>query len=66
MKDEVVVTVIATGFASDPLANIKSTFDEDDEPDDSFAPEKEKKTKKDKKNKKDKSDGLNVPSWLKK
>jgi len=66
LKDEVVVTVIATGFASDPLANIKSTFDEDDEPDDSFAPEKEKKTKKDKKNKKDKSDGLNVPSWLKK
>lgn len=74
LEGEVVVTVIATGFANDPLLNVKDEFNKVDP--NSFTnkvdvPEKDtkpnKKDRGNKKNKKDaKEDGLQVPPWLQK
>lgn len=65
--DQIVVTIIATGFASDPLSNISSTptlepaQDEEEESFSKFNPKNKKK--KDKKNKNEKMD---LPSWISK
>lgn len=73
LKDEVVVTVIATGFADDPLRNVVSDPGLIKEPDEEIAggftekeiPEpKKKKIKGEKKGKN--QEGINVPSWLSK
>lgn len=76
LKDEVVVTVIATGFETDPLENINiskpiPTVEEEEVEDLKPAkPQKRglfgKKDKKDKKSKGKDSDSLGIPSWLQK
>ena len=72
LNDEIVVTVIATGFANDPLENLDvapgavSGPEEAKEVEDTEAIDK-KKAKKDKKEKKGKTDAaLNIPDWLQK
>ncbi len=79
LGDEIVVTVIATGFAKDPLKNMKLNLGEveDEEEKDIFSQysndkpltrkekkEKERQEKLSKKHDKD-DDSLNIPSWLK-
>lgn len=78
LKDEIVVTVIATGFETDPLENLSVIHDvpieeeqTDTTPEDIFAKEPKQKKglfgKKNKKSKADKDDkGMDIPSWLRK
>ena len=78
LKDEIVVTVIATGFETDPLENLSVIHDvpieeepSDTTPEDIFAKEPKQKKglfgKKNKKSKADKDDkGMDIPSWLRK
>jgi len=81
LGDELVVTVIATGFSDDPIFNKDNKIEKKEEKakevvEETYSPPKKKKKKKSKKQKKqviDKSkdkkdnedDEINVPSWLK-
>lgn len=79
LKDDIVVTVIATGFETDPLENLLVLQDkpivEDEgkevDPDEIMTPTKKSRglfgsKGKDKKNKEKDSKGMDVPSWLRK
>ncbi|MFP4478149.1 MAG: cell division protein FtsZ [Candidatus Izemoplasmatales bacterium] len=80
LDDELVVTVIATGFSDDPIFNKDNKIEKKEEKaqevvEETFSPpkHKKKKTKKQKKqvldkskdNKENEDDEINVPSWLK-
>lgn len=70
LKDEIVVTVIATGFANDPLENITmastSMAGIEDEEKEEEPKIKEKKGKKVKPDKTKNKSSLDIPSWLQK
>lgn len=65
MDDEVVVTVIVTGFSTDPMVGIKESPFTDDRDNGKFdTPVKPIKIKT-KKGKNKSDDGVNIPDWLK-